>query len=642
MKFEYFWIWVIMLSVACTKQPDRLEESLHFAGANRVELEKVLNHYKIDPKDSLKYRAAVFLIENMPYYYALHNERLDQYRTALYSTIVENNSYGTEAIKILENKYGKLQPDEYKKVYDSHVITSFYLINNIEQAFHVWEHQPWAKQINFSDFCEQILPYRISCEPLENWREIYYNTFQPIIDSLLTDKNDAVAAMNLLYDTIVSKRWSFYQEIPLPYMGACNLLTNRVGNCTNRTELATCVMRSLGIPGGTDFILLYPNRGVAGHAWNFAVDTSGHCVPFSLYEERPGQLPRHERKRGKIYRKCFGLQLNSLPLIIEKNIPPVFQNPFMRDVSSEYFLCNEICIPVKSTSDKILYLAIFDNQKWTPFTWTRIHRKKKQAVFQWIEEGIVYLPCYYEEDKLQPVSSPLLLHEDGSVQAIKADTKQKQSLYLVRKYSIQPWWSRYLPRAIGGKFQGANRPDFSDAVTFHTITDSQMQWYQIPVNIPSKYRYVRYLSSPGGYCNMAELQFFSDTLLTGKIIGTDGSYENKKKYTKYAVFDNDPLTFYDAMERNNGWTGLDLGNPQIIKAIHYLFRNDDNNIRIGDEYELFYWNENRWNSLGKQTAIKDTLQYDNCPTGALFLLRNYSRGKEERIFTYENEKQMFW
>nr|WP_310648363.1 hypothetical protein [Bacteroides thetaiotaomicron] len=52
----------------CTPMVSFLETALQQAGENRVELEKVLSHYKTDPADSLKYKAACFLIENMPYY----------------------------------------------------------------------------------------------------------------------------------------------------------------------------------------------------------------------------------------------------------------------------------------------------------------------------------------------------------------------------------------------------------------------------------------------------------------------------------------------------------------------------------------------------------------------------------------------
>jgi hypothetical protein len=86
-----------------------------------------------------------------------------------------------------------------------------------------------------------------------------------------------------------------------------------------------------------------------------------------------------------------------------------------------------------------------------------------------------------------------------------------------------------------------------------------------------------------------------------------------------------------------------LGKQEQIARIRYLPRNDDNNIRPGDEYELFYWDKGQWNSLGKQTGTdKYVLRYDNCPSNTLFLLHNHTRGKEERIFTYENGKQKWW
>ncbi|MDR1372205.1 MAG: hypothetical protein LBJ17_03630 [Dysgonamonadaceae bacterium] len=81
----------------------------------------------------------------------------------------------------------------------------------------------------------------------------------------------------------------------------------------------------------------------------------------------------------------------------------------------------------------------------------------------------------------------------------------------------------------------------------------------------------------------------------------------------------------------------------LIERIRFLPRNDDNNIRKGDKYELLYWNKAGWQSLGVRTGTENTeLIFDNCPTNALFLLRNHTRGAEERIFTYENGKQVFW
>ena len=63
------WNIVVLLGLllGCKGATD-LEWALELAGENRDELEKILVHYSA-PEDSLKYRAACSLIENMPYYY---------------------------------------------------------------------------------------------------------------------------------------------------------------------------------------------------------------------------------------------------------------------------------------------------------------------------------------------------------------------------------------------------------------------------------------------------------------------------------------------------------------------------------------------------------------------------------------------
>ncbi len=60
----------------------------------------------------------------------------------------------------------------------------------------------------------------------------------------------------------------------------------------------------------------------------------------------------------------------------------------------------------------------------------------------------------------------------------------------------------------------------------------------------------------------------------------------------------------------------------------------------GEDYGLFYW-DNQWISLGVQRAKKQYLKY-TVPENALLWLRNMTRGKEERIFSYENGKKVWW
>lgn len=66
-----------------------------------------------------------------------------------------------------------------------------------------------------------------------------------------------------------------------------------------------------------------------------------------------------------------------------------------------------------------------------------------------------------------------------------------------------------------------------------------------------------------------------------------------------------------------------------------------NRITPSHDYELFYF-DREWQSLGRKRAGADFLEYDRVPSNALLLLRDYTKGKEERIFVYENAKQVWW
>ena len=75
--------------------------------------------------------------------------------------------------------------------------------------------------------------------------------------------------------------------------------------------------------------------------------------------------------------------------------------------------------------------------------------------------------------------------------------------------------------------------------------------------------------------------------------------------------DGDGLTFFLTKEKG-AFVTLDLGKPEKIEKIVYMPRNDDNFIRLGDQYELFYQDGFRgWISLGRQVASELTLHYDN-------------------------------
>jgi len=72
------------------KIPEQVKDVLEKAGHNRVELEKVIDHYGRKEADSLKLKAAFFLIKNLEDSYYYEGEVLDEYHQ--YSRLVWQNS----------------------------------------------------------------------------------------------------------------------------------------------------------------------------------------------------------------------------------------------------------------------------------------------------------------------------------------------------------------------------------------------------------------------------------------------------------------------------------------------------------------------------------------------------------------------
>ncbi|MCF7815108.1 MAG: transglutaminase domain-containing protein, partial [Candidatus Cloacimonetes bacterium] len=64
-------------------------------------------------------------------------------------------------------------------------------------------------------------------------------------------------------------------------------------------------------------------------------------------------------------------------------------------------------------------------------------------------------------------------------------------------------------------------------------------------------------------------------------------------------------------------------------------------LKEGQEYELFYW-QDEWKSVGKKIAASGPIVFEDVPAGRLYWLVETDSRKEERIFTYENDEQVWW
>ena len=86
-----------------------------------------------------------------------------------------------------------------------------------------------------------------------------------------------------------------------------------------------------------------------------------------------------------------------------------------------------------------------------------------------------------------------------------------------------------------------------------------------PTGQVGAFRYLKYESPAGGWGNVAEVEFYSgDKKIQGQPFGTTGSRDHLGNDFSKAV-DGNVETFFDGMEPNNQYVGIDLG-PEVQAA----------------------------------------------------------------------------
>lgn len=80
-----------------------------------------------------------------------------------------------------------------------------------------------------------------------------------------------VAADSLIRFVKRESGYVYSDELSLPHLGALFLQKNCVGYCRESCDLSVYVLRSVGIPVATDFIISAP-EAQGGHSWNVIKD----------------------------------------------------------------------------------------------------------------------------------------------------------------------------------------------------------------------------------------------------------------------------------------------------------------------------------------------------------------------------------
>ena len=624
---------------------NRQEAVFEAAAENRGELEMVIRHYK-ETDSNIKQRSAQFLIENMLTHHTRKSEAVDSFRVKMLDNV---NELTTAGLKQWWQDYKNI--DHPQTYLDAHKVSAEFLIDNIESAVNTWEQSLWKAEVSEELFLNHVLPYRLLNETLPpiGWRDSLYNKYHHLVDTI----SDLKLAYTILYRAATT-------DVRVRHIGDMSYLLNPIdvgrikrGRCLQQCIYVASVMRALGIPAVIDGITLWANYSFTGHSWvalvtadgtytvygddpiaqkNNPINSSHFSIKYSVEKDYPISLD-FRKSVAKIWRSTYAM---NRPQYSDPNAKRetrrLFSSYNTKDVSSEYGLTHQYIVHVPKNV-KCAYLCVFGTgNDWTPIDYAMAKRGK--CSFNNIADSVVYLPMAYLEGELSPLDKPFCIIEGKKVD-FNPDAKNTRSITLHRKYPfarsiLRPW-----QETAGASIIASNDKDFFHPDTLFLIHKTPVFKNIIKTEKEKFYRYVKYASHPKRRGSITELQVFSkDSLLTGEMIVLGAmSPEN--------AFDGN--TFSEMTNLQPGYfIGLDLGKPSQIDSIIFYLRNDGNYIDIGDNYELLHYNEDHWSSLGRQNAEQEYLTFHNIPQNALLLLKNHTKGKEERIFTYENGEQVWW
>ncbi len=670
--FKFCALVVIFASCKTEKRYNNslLISALTMAGENRAELEKVLEHYA-SPADSLKKKAAIFLIMYMPGKFAKIFPDYDSFKPVFDTLATLNQAYeygGNNAnfefykyykhtvfndfLTMHDIKLARNLPYSIKE--DIKTITADYLIENIEYAFKAWD-MPWNKTLSFSDFCEYILPYRYGNEELEPWRKAYFEENLHLLDSFKQESDPLPVCMAIkgLHDITRS------EIVELRGLGnaikSLDLIRiNTTTSCQDETGGVMLRLRALGVPITR---LTFPNWGNwgSGHDINGVLTLEKEWFPLSQGTNTDRYVPPRQFSIAKAFAETYSYDEDASAVGLSGSQYTVLQH--YSDVTGFATGASEVVVSFEAANAKGLgCLCVFNNTEWIPIACERLSRR--QVRFPSVGKGVVYIKGTILNGNLATEGQPFLLGEDG--RTISLDPSGTQiTLTLTRKYPPNEELTSFIPTLEGSYFQGANQADFNDAKTLWKI-DSLPSMQKMHKTIQqANYRYLRFVFADIERKNEAlgGIQVYDarGTLLEGtpisSTLGSPTLYRN--------VFDNSPFTFVRLLAKKyadfeqfyNGeslvipdnqpfWVGLDFGTGQNITDLEISPRTDDNDINVGETYELFYWGNERWISLGKKTATDAHITY-TAPEGALYLLKNAEKGREHRIFQYVDNTQVW-
>lgn len=404
---------------------NKLKIALKYADTNSLQLREVINHYSKNDYDSLKLRAAAYLIENMigKGYYKLEKHTLNGKKVnfEVFDKTFLNIPGGIDSINALKKKYedstgcGEILYGNPQFVEDIKTITAQYLIENIDYAFLAWE-KPWAKKLSFDEFKELILPYRFGSEPLQNWRKKMYRDGNWIYKET-TDRLKMASYLNdslhKIYKWYGNEKISYYPG----FLTVDQLNVTQCGRCDDLNMLVAYWLRSIGVPTASEFTPYWGNSNMGGHSWISVLDTTSKFVPMNAIFNNPvrDSLPFGGAKIAKAYRCKYKLNED---FYATSQVKKSFY-----DITSEYLPVTDYTILLDTSYGNNLSIGVLNGFYWQPLSSEYIIRGDS-ITFKNLVKDVLYAPVVVLENGLtRTLDYPFFFRNTGEPVKLTEDVK---------------------------------------------------------------------------------------------------------------------------------------------------------------------------------------------------------------------------
>ena len=412
--------------------PDAVEQNLKKAGKNRKELEKAIVYCQ-KTKDPLKLKAIYFLIANMDIHYSAdyYWENKDKQKIPYNELDYPDFDQAAKAFENIKLQNPGLHP---QKVFyqDLETIKGVFLIENIDKAFEAWKNAP-HKNSSFETFCEYILPYRISTEPMQDWRETYATKFNWVPEKIKTiGFENTLPYIKEEANLWFTNTWSSGgRKEPLPRLGSMQILLRKQGLCEDLADLGVFTLRALGFPATVNAIP-YWATATGGHSNNTFFDENQKPISFDYGNKEYNE--KLIREPAKVLRITYSKQPNTIASIESaNNIPKGFlREKNYIDVTQEFWETTTVkcALSPNSSNPKTVFIATFNGLQWKPFWWGSI--TNNQTEFTQICKGTVILPQYYTNEKMISAAPPILVGENEN-RILEPDYNQLLNITITSK-----------------------------------------------------------------------------------------------------------------------------------------------------------------------------------------------------------------